>query len=328
MSTQENPAPENIAQNKEAKIQKLFAELKTAAENLEFAKADALREEIIATDPSALTQIIKSAEIIEEHKSANLDKDHLAIWNDLYQDLTEEETNALFYALKSAIIPPQKRILSHGGYNDKLFFIDKGQVTIFYPKDGKNLVLAQLGRGDLIGEYTFSTISLCSASAATTTEVQLKYLEGRATEKWAEEQPALLDKLISFCRKYGKVDDIITQKKLEKRNHPRYDIQGKVKSTLLTKEGKKTQHIISGILSNLSLVGCCFEIHLSKRDQAKALLARHFYYEIEFEINSKPVRFSAIGKIVRVAFHLHNDYSLHVKFVKPINSKIIDLVSS
>jgi hypothetical protein len=216
--------------------------------------------------------------------------------------------------MKKFVLPPKKMILAHGALNNRLFLIDKGRVTIFFPKDGKNIVLAQLGRGDILGEYTFSTISLCSASAITHSEVQLRCLENAATDGWEEKCPGLHDKLIDFCLKKGRVDEIIRAKKLEKRTCSRFPAEGRVTAVVLTREGGKSEVVFNGGLSDISLAGACFTFRCAKKATARALLARHLLLSIVNERGDAPTVISAIGKVMRVSFHLYEDYSVHVRF--------------
>ena len=251
-------------------------------------------------------------------KNAGIDKNHLAIWDKLYGALSTEEKNCLYYSLKKVVVPPGKVILAQGAFNTRLFFIDNGQVTIHLPKGDKNILVAQLGRGDILGEYTFTTISLCSATAVSHTEVQMMYLESAAADGWGNKQPGLYDKLIDFCIHNGRVDEIIRRKKLEKRASVRYSIEGRIVATLLTKEGKKTETYFRGSLSDISTTGTCFLIKCSKRTTARALLARHLLLSFSFERGDEKVTFSAVGKVIGVSFHLYNDYSVHVHFVKQL----------
>jgi hypothetical protein len=220
--------------------------------------------------------------------------------------------------LKKVVVPPRKVILAQGGFNTRLFFIDSGEVTIYLPKGDKHTVLAQLGRGDILGEYTFTTISLCSATAVSHTEVQMMYLESIAADGWENKQPGLYDKLVDFCIRYGRVDEIIRRKKLEKRASVRYSVEGRVVATLLTKDGKKTENYFRGVLSDISASGTSFLIKCSKRTTARALLARHLLLSFTFERGDEKVTFSAVGKVVGVSFHLYNDYSVHVHFIKQL----------
>ncbi len=309
------PPPSQLAkEDKSQIIKKLFAEIQVSAKTKDFKRAEELREKIIELDPMALSEIIKSSEIIEEAMAAGIDRDHLVIWAKLYDTLTDEERNCLYYSMKKFVVPPKKMLLTHGALNNRLFLIDRGQVTIFFPKDGRNIVLAQIGRGDILGEYTFSTISLCSASVITHSEVQLMCLDSSAADGWEDKYPGLYEKLIDFCLKSGRVDEILRNKKLEKRRYARYPAAGKVAASLLTKDGKKSEIVFRGRLSDISTAGTCFTIRCTKKATARALLARYLQLSIAGEQGDEPVTVSAIGKVVRVSFHLYDDYSVHVQF--------------
>lgn len=305
-------------------IADLCSNIEKAARGRDFLRAESLRKKLLEEAPMALTEIIKTAEIIDEEKTAAIDKEHLTIWEELYSTLTMEEQNCLFYSLKRVELPPKKIILSHGAYNTRLFFIDSGKITIIFPKKGKNTVLAQLGRGNLLGEYSFTSISLCSATAVSHTDVVLYVLENERTDYWQEEHPGLYQKVIDFCLKHGSLEDIARWKSLEKRDKPRFPVSGPVKGVLLTKEGQKTDTAFRGELADISREGCAFEIKLSKKNTARALLARHVHLSFSFERRDESINFGRVGKIVKVTFYMHNDYCLHIKFTKSITKAALD----
>ena len=322
-----NPAPLS-AEEKSRLVKKIVAEVEIAAKARDFRRADALRDKLVEVDPMALGEIIKVNGMIDEEKTAAIDRDHLARWSKLYDDLSEEERNCLFYSMKKVVVPPKKLLLSHGSMNSRLFFIDRGQVTIFFPKGDQNIVLAQLGRGDILGEYTFATISLCSASAVTHSEVELMYLDSSVTGSWEEQYPGLYEKLIDFCLKNGRVDEIIRNKKMEKRQHVRYLAEGVVNATVLNREGQKSDIVFRGGLTDISMAGTCFSIRCGKKATARALLARHMLLSFACGTEENPIAFQAIGKVVRVSFHLYDDYSVHVQFNKQLPEEHIRKVAS
>jgi CRP-like cAMP-binding protein len=322
-----NPAPLS-AEEKRRLLCKIVAEVQVALQARDFRRADALRDKLVEVDPMALGEIIKVNGMIEEEKSAAIDRDHLAIWSKLYDDLSEEERNCLFYSMKKVVVPPKKLLLSHGAMNSRLFFIDRGQVTIFFPKGDQNVVLAQLGRGDILGEYTFATISLCSASAVTHTEVELMCLENSATAGWEEQYPGLYGKLIDFCMKNGRVDEILRNKKMEKRQHVRYLAEGVVNAVVLTREGQKSDIVFRGSLTDISMAGTCFAVRINKKATAKALLARHLLLSFSCGTEDNPLTFQAVGKVVRVSFHLYEDYSVHVQFNKHLPEEKVKSVAT
>lgn len=296
----------------------MLSEIEAAARARNFKLAEELHESLVVNYPMALREIIKASGIIEDEKTAGIDQVHLALWGKLYDSLSDEERNCLYYSMKRYVLRPKTMILTHGQVNNRLFLIERGQITIFFKKDGKSYVLAQLGPGDILGEYTFSTISLCSASAISHTEVQLMCLESKAADGWEDRFPGLYEKLIDFCMKEGKVDEILRNKKLEKRTHHRFPASGRVKAILLTKDGSKSDVVFGGGLSDISVSGACFSMRCAKRSTARALLARHLFLVIAGDQEQNPVTISTRSRVVRVSFHLYGDFSVHVNFDKEL----------
>ena len=301
----------------------LFLQIQSAIKEKKFSLAETLRQQLLARFPMALTEIIKAANLIDAGRAEGIDGDHLAIWDRLYTMLSTEEKNCLYYSLKQAVVPPGKVILAYGTLNTRLFFIDSGEVTIYRPDGNKHTVLAQLVSGDILGEYTFTTISLCSATAVSHTEVHLRYLENSATDSWEQQHPGLYDKLTDFCLRFGRVDEIINQKKLEKRTHTRYQASGRVSATVLSAAGKMTAITFRGSLSDLSVTGGCFLIKFSKKATARALLTRYLSLTLTLGQDEATPCFSAIGMVVAVSFQLYNEYCVHVKFINPLDEEVV-----
>lgn len=323
MSPFSPPSSQSDTEDKSKIVQQLLVEIEAAAKLRNFRLADHLHERLIATDPMALSAIIKSSGIIENEKSAAIGRDHLSIWGKLYNSLSDEECNCFYYSMKKLVLRPKTMILTHGAMNSRLFLIDRGQVIIFFQKDGKNVVLAKLGPGDILGEFTFSTISLCSASAITYTEVQLMLLESSAADGWEDTFPGLYEKIIDFCLKSGRVDEILRNKKMGKNRYERHAATGLVKATLLTSEGSMTEIVYSGELADISKSGCCISMRFSKKAIARALLARYLQLFVASAQEEDPATMSAIGKVVRVSFHLYGDFSVHIQFNELLHEEVL-----
>lgn len=255
------------------------------------------------------------AELIEKAMSAGLDKEHLAIWPELYDPLTTEERNCLFHSLKKYNLPEKKILLKYGSISNRLFFLEKGVVTVAIPQEENTFkVLAQLGRGDVFGEYTFATIALCSATALSKTPVQVRYLERKIAEGWEEKHPGLYDKILDFCKTHGRIDLISERKEQESHTHQRYHVQGRVKAVLLDASGQNTRIVFNGELEEISRSGTSFSIHCNNKAIVKQLLTRSFSLAFTCGIKGKEIRFSTVGKVVRVSFLLYNDYLVHIGF--------------
>lgn len=295
----------------------LAAAIKKAALEGNFNTAEALREQLIKIDPMNLKLIVSTGEIIEEQKTKHLDKDHLAVWDGLYGDLTEEEGNGLFYSLEPALIETNKLLQVQGKLSNRLFFIDSGKVALFYRKEGKNIVAIQLSRGDIVGESSFFEISLCPLSAATQSETKLYSLRRSAAEAWQEAHPGLYEKVAEFCRKQGKTGEAIAANELDRRSARRYPISGVASAVVLQKDGSPGANRFKGGLSDISQSGLCFDIKCSRQETARALLAAEVELALEFDGRQEaPLQLK--GQITKVGFHLHNDYSVHVKFNEPL----------
>ena len=113
----------------------------------DFKKADAFRDKLFEVDPLALKQIITTAEAIEAEKKGAIDQEHMRIWNPLYRSLTVEETNGLYYTLESLTCSTETSLFSQGEQNNKLYFIDHGQLTLLYREGSHEHFLKKLGGG-------------------------------------------------------------------------------------------------------------------------------------------------------------------------------------
>ena len=110
-------------------------------------------------------------------KGDAIDKEHLDIWSDLYQNLTPEEMNALFYSLKMVKHPPNHMVYNQGEIRSCLYFIDQGRLKMFYSHGEKASLLKTLGAGDIFGEDTFFySDSFCSASVITDSPAKIYVL--------------------------------------------------------------------------------------------------------------------------------------------------------
>jgi CRP-like cAMP-binding protein len=313
------PVPGSIGQGEGDSIA-LGRRIKEAALSGDFKQAERLREQLIEKDPMNLTLIVSTGEVIERQKTRRLDQDHLAVWAHLYENFSEEETNRLFYSLEPAVIAPSKLLLAQGKVNNRLIFIDSGKVALFYRKENNNKVVLQLSRGEVIGEDSFFEISLCPLSAATQTEVKLYSLKRAEAEKWHDALPGLYEKLGDFCRRHGKGRQGLSQKKQDQRSSPRYEASGVVTATLLDQQGTPTADYFKGGLSDISRTGLSFEFKCSSYDSARALLARQVKISTLFSGSEVPAWVTR-ATIVSVGFHLHNDYSVHLKFDEKIDKQ-------
>ena len=91
ISEQEKQIEQYLKQNNtQAAVQLLFELVVKNAKEKNVSRAEALRDRIFQVDAMALTEIVKSGEIIEAAKAEAIDKQHLERWSDLYGKLNME----------------------------------------------------------------------------------------------------------------------------------------------------------------------------------------------------------------------------------------------
>ncbi|MBF0412509.1 MAG: cyclic nucleotide-binding domain-containing protein [Desulfamplus sp.] len=313
-----------IAENNTEKAVKLLFDLSVHyANNKNFSKAEALRNRLIEVDSMALTEIITSAEIIEEERSAFVDKDYLKLWETLYSTLNVEETNALYYARYENIYLPDQTIFRQGELNSNLYFINRGEVKIVYLQNDKETLLKILKPGDIAGSDSFFSISTCTTSMISLTGSQIDTISRDTFKNWETSFPSIASKIKDFCLKTqtSEIFDLLKEKGLERRVHQRTEISGYVMATLVRANNEPVGKPFKGSLSDISAGGVSFYIKTSKKETVRLLLGRTI--AIKFILPEDQQQIVKKATVVSVGYHLFNDYSVHADFEKKISSEML-----
>lgn len=315
----EKEVDQRVAANDTPGAVKLLVELiEQQAQDRNFPQAEALRERLMAVDDMALTEIIKAAEIIEAAKSSALDRDHVALFAALYENLNEEETNALFFGMQPRNAEAGEIIYREGQPNDKLFLINQGQLNLFFTREDKDNLISVLEPGAIAGQDSFFIASFATASLSVQTAATLQVLDFPTVAGWQEKLPGLTDKLEQFCRRRA-VGDLVATKGLERRASRRIKMEGSVVAQIIGKNGKPAGKSFRGDLSDLSNTGMAFFIKATDR-AARMLLGRNL--QMRLAIHAKGKRQTVERKGVAVAVHALyiGDYSIHIRFDAPLKA--------
>jgi CRP-like cAMP-binding protein len=148
----------------------------------------------------ALTEIVRSGEIIEAEKSEARDPDHMEIWKSLYSTFSEEEANALYFSLKEEKADTDDVIFRQGKKNTGLYFLNQGEAKLIYEQEGNEFLLKTLNPGDFAGEETFfGNTAFCTTSMIALTPIRMHVLNQEAPSTWKESFPMLESKLSAFA---------------------------------------------------------------------------------------------------------------------------------
>ncbi|MDP2863140.1 MAG: cyclic nucleotide-binding domain-containing protein [Desulfobacterales bacterium] len=324
ISSDEGLVDKYISENKtEPAVKLLFDIITICAKEKNFSKAESLREKLMEVDPMALSEIIRSAEIIEEEKSGSLDKAHMDIWSGLYGKLTPEESNALFYSMKEVVYDANEPVFKKGDHNSMLYFIDKGELKMVYEQQGKVILLKKLKPGDIAGQDTFFSISVCTTSLLTLSKVKMNCLGKDVLARWSKEIPTLEPKLKDYSLKIESAHDLLKKKGMDRRLVNRHNLSGKVAVQMINASGNPVGKAFRGELSDISASGISFYIKTSDRKNASFLLGRNLNLLFAVPGNAAFEKITQTGTVIGVSYHLFNDYIIHLKFSMELSSVLV-----
>ena len=295
---------------------KLLCELiESYAREKDFEKAEALHDKLYQTDPMALTEIVRAGEIIEAEKSEALDPEHIELWPDLYNSLNTKEANALYFAMQAATFEPGDKIKTQGELNSRLYFILSGEVNCSYSREDRELFFKTLGFGDIIGQNSFFSASVCTVSMHAMNRVKTHYLVHDATKRWKAEVPALEAKLREYCSKKDRVKQELERTEAERRADKRLSLSGRLSFQLLDKSDKPKAKVYRGEISDVSSGGLSFLVKSSRADTLYMLLGRRIQANLQIPLRSgQHLLISEPMRVIAIQPHVFDDYSIHVKF--------------
>lgn len=292
----------------------LLADIRKLATEGQFAKAHEVREELVQRFPMELNSIVRSAELIEEQMSLQIDRDHQAIWSKLYEQLTQEEKNCFFHSMHKVTVPKGKLLVRQAKPETRLLLIDSGRVTLFHTRGDERILLGQISRGDFLGDETFFSLSTPTFSAGTQSEVQLYYLNKRDTSRWEETHPGLYAKITQFCEKNSRAAELLKENNFEKRFYSRQQVEGKVKIRVISDQALQGSSYGVGSLVDVSKGGVSFDIHCSQPDNARMLLGCELDLAFQASSGDNAASVHLPGLVVCVNDLHYNDFMLHVSF--------------
>ncbi|MDR9500952.1 MAG: cyclic nucleotide-binding domain-containing protein [Desulfurivibrionaceae bacterium] len=301
--------------SREEAVRQLYELIVEAVEQGDFARADGLRLKLIATDDMALTEIIGSAEIIEAAKSAAIDPSFHEQWQALAAELSAEENNGFYFALKEALLRPGQAFIEQNKINNRLFFITKGQANIVCQQGERQILCQQLKAGDIVGEDTFFGISICTTSVICQSPVVVKYLDRRILGEWRQALPGLEEKLRAYCRQHSPLAQAQVAQKCERRRTTRHPLTASVSAQLQNLQGHNIGASFRGILDDISAGGLCFYIKSSSKSMARMLLGR----PVDLTLTLGQGEIGLQGVIVSSKYHAGTDYTVHVKLTHEEN---------
>lgn len=303
---------------KEAAIAVMVEQIEMCAAKNQFDMADRLREWLIQADSSALREIIRTAEIIEEQKNAAISDAHREVWSKLGAELSTEEFSSLYHAMDHRHYRNGEIVVEQGQFVSTLFFVDSGRVQLFSKGQGREYALKVIEAGEMFGAETFFDISIWTMSARSL-GADISLLSWERLLRLKESSPALRGKLMDFSSRFKLTNSAFAKAGITRRLFERVKVSGKVTVVLLNKKGGESAFGTKGTLLDISCGGLAFSLRFSKKKNAVALLGQLVRVSVRPNLSADLLQRNGVVKAVHCHDFVGNDYTIHMEFQQPLS---------
>ena len=326
ISDQEKLIDQYVEQGDQENAAKLLLEaIMKFAKEKNFEKAEELREKLYEVAPMALAEIVSSGEIIEEEKRLTMDKSHLKTWARLFDTLTTDESNGLYFAMKSKAFKADQPVFEQGQLDSRMYFIKTGRLQMVYrDRFGiEEAVLKELTPGDIANDEAFFSFTVCTTSLVAVTDSEVFFLEKDILTEWEKKHPGIENKLRSFSRLFEKVGELIQKSGIQLRGHKRVKFSRNALIQPLDNSGKPLRSPYKVSLFDISAGGVSYGFKLSKKEDASQLLDSWINIQTVYQNQTGKHRINCNGKIVAVHLQPFGESSVHVQFEELLAEQVI-----
>jgi hypothetical protein len=298
-----------------------------AAKIKDFPVAELLRDRLLEINSMAFSEVIQLGEFIDEQKSTSITSHHLETWSELYEEMTTEEFNQLYYSLRQENYHKGDIIVRSGETDNSLYFLNTGYIGLGCIVGGKEVFLKRMQPSNVLGGDQFFSPSVWTVTLRALSEIEVHVLDYEVFLKIAEEYPGIEDKLRRYYQKHGQVPELLKMSGDDRREYPRHSVGLHGRAILLDPFGKKGKRSFNGEIFDISRQGLAFTIRISNTNNARMLLGRHIMTTIIIGDNELPQQNGVIVG-VRLSEPIMQDYSIHVKLSKKIDKTVFDNIVS
>jgi CRP-like cAMP-binding protein len=119
----------------------------------------------------------------------------------VFRVLTRDEIVGIASRARAIHLGPQERIIVQGRNGSSLFLIFDGELEVIAKRNGRERVIAQLGRGAVVGEMSFLTGQARSASVRAVESAIVIEISASLFRPVVRDRPAILDELTDLMSK-------------------------------------------------------------------------------------------------------------------------------
>ncbi|PHR30132.1 MAG: hypothetical protein COA36_01745 [Desulfotalea sp.] len=311
-------------------VKQLMLLIEQTARARDFHQAEQLKEWLADIEQKELEHVLEAGEIITREKIATIDKGHIEVWSGLYDVLSTEEFSELFVHLEHRTYSTEDSVVSQGEEQNALFFINRGEVKIYYKDEGDDFLISKMKSGEIFGADAFFEPSIWTMSVASVGDSEISSLPVSALQRWSVEFPELEQKLLDFCEQFERVESLIIKSSQDRRGHKRHQVSGGLSITLIDRQGRNSGITAKGELMDISQGGLAYKLQLDHKGSQRQLLGRKVRVELPvWESRADPT--TVIGDIVAVKTckKFVGYFSVHIKFNSLLDAKnLYDIIQA
>lgn len=308
-------------------VQLLCQMAMASARNQDFERADGFRDQLYEVDSMALGAIIKVNEVIEAEKSRALTPDRRKLWARFFDGLSAEEANAFFFALKEQSLEAEQKVLVQGEPNDRLYLINQGQLKMTHEREERQALIHTIGAGETIGEDTFFSINVCTASLTALSKTHVSYLERDRLDGIQIQFPLLETHLQKICGSGRKIFEWLRQKGIDRRAYKRINLSTKVSFQVLTPDNTATmQRAVTAELWDISKCGLSFYFQSKSPEAVRRLVGRTLGVRVALTSGGQQKEVALTGVVHGVQNHPLDEYSVHLQLRRNFSDEAIKTI--
>ncbi len=297
------------------------------ARHHDFEHADGFRDQLYEVDSMALKAILAVNEVIEAEKAKALTPDRRMLWAKFFDALSTEEANAFFFALRDQTLESEQIVLAQGKPNDRLYLINQGQLKITHEHESRQALIHTIGAGETIGEDTFFSVNVCTATVTTLSKVKLSYLERDKLDGIKIQYPQLEAQLQKLCGTGRKIFEWLRQKGIDRRAYRRVNLNTKITFQVLTPDDPSTlSRLVTAELWDISKCGLSFYFQSKSPEAVRRLVGRTLGVNFTLAAGGKQKEISLTGVVHGVQNHPLDEYSVHLQLRRNFSDEAIKTI--
>lgn len=307
-----------------AGVKQLLFLIEQTARSRNFLQAEQLKDWLIEIEKNDLKHALKAGEIITREKIATIDKGNLEVWSELYDALTTVEFNELFQHLEHRKYSTEDPIVEQGDEQSALFFVNSGEVKIYYKDEDDDFLISTMKSGEIFGADAFFEPSIWTISVTSVGDSTLSLLPVYVLQRWSREHPQLEEKLLNFCEKFERIESLIIKSSRDRRVHKRHQICELVSANIIDSRGRNTGINAQVELMDISQGGLSYKIQLGHKGSLRQLLGRQVWIELATgEKKTGSTRVTGDIVAVKTCKESIGYYSVHMKFANFLETQLL-----